>query len=257
MNSLKKNMLVVILVVMGISLIAYPVTLKIQTYFRKEALMRDVSDIDYEEMVELPLPSSGDSGEKHSFIYDDLDHHKFILEIEALNLKVPVMADKTIEEINKINELPSFLPDCAKPGERDNVVIAGHRSGPAGYFNKLDKLEEGDEILLRHTEKGLIFVYKIEWQDTVNPHNAPEYLGSSGYDSITLITCERVGTNTSALRLIVRAKFDRLLTRTLPLAEGLLVYLMGGLFDGLASQIFNHNCSGLRLVNFFPLKEGI
>jgi sortase A len=102
------------------------------------------------------------------------------------------------------NQPPGYYPHSAFPGEVGNVAIAGHRGGPAGFFRNLDRLKEGDLIILR--TNGFDYNYTVERVWITNP-NDWQVVESTDYAALTLTTCEPVGTNTSAMRLIVRAIF--------------------------------------------------
>lgn len=83
-----------------------------------------------------------------------------------------------------------------------NIIIAGHRDS---YFNKLKKINLGDEIILEHIEgksKYLVELIKI-----VNPNNV-ECLSDYNFNKITLITCypfQYIGS--APLRYVVQGKF--------------------------------------------------
>jgi len=83
-----------------------------------------------------------------------------------------------------------------------NIIIAGHRDS---YFNKLKKINLGDEIVLEHIEgksKYLVELIKI-----VNPNNV-ECLSDYNFNKITLITCypfQYIGS--APLRYVVQGKF--------------------------------------------------
>ena len=54
------------------------------------------------------------------------------------------------------------------PGEMGNFCVAGHRSDTySEYFNRLDELKEGDDIIVE-TKKGE-FTYKIYEKKVVEP----------------------------------------------------------------------------------------
>ena len=98
---------------------------------------------------------------------------------------------------------PSYYPQSAFPGEAGNVLIAGHRGGPAGYFQDLDELEPGDEIILH--APGVSYTYEVERVWIVEPSEV-EVIAPLDYPALTLTTCQRVGKDPAAQRLIVRAR---------------------------------------------------
>jgi len=104
----------------------------------------------------------------------------------------------------KLSQPPSYYPQSALPGDVGNVLIAGHRGGPAGYFLKLNELEPGDLIYLH--APGVSYSYEVEKVWVVEPTEI-EVIAPLDYAALTLTTCQRVGKDPAARRLIVRAKF--------------------------------------------------
>lgn len=75
------------------------------------------------------------------------------------------------------------LPGSPTPGERGNLVLAGHRDT---FFAPLKNIREGDEIDVTGPE-GLSR-YRVEFTQIVAPE-ATEVLRSTGGATLTLITC--------------------------------------------------------------------
>ncbi|HEX7561346.1 MAG TPA: class E sortase, partial [Candidatus Humimicrobiaceae bacterium] len=63
---------------------------------------------------------------------------------------------------------PGHYPGTALPGESSLCVIAGHRTTYGAPFNKVDKLEVGDEIILQ-SANGDSFVYAVTAKAEVKP----------------------------------------------------------------------------------------
>ena len=83
-----------------------------------------------------------------------------------------------------------------------NIIIAGHRDS---YFNKLKKINLGDEIILEHIEGKSKYI--VESIKIVNPNNI-ECLSDYNLNKITLITCypfQYIGS--APLRYVVQGKF--------------------------------------------------
>lgn len=92
--------------------------------------------------------------------------------------------------------------ETAMPGEKGNFALAGHRNYTFGeYFNRLDELENGDEITMK-TTKGS-FTYKVYGKKVVLPEQV-EVLNPTKEATMTLITCTPVRVATH--RLIINAK---------------------------------------------------
>ena len=89
--------------------------------------------------------------------------------------------------------------DTAMPGQKGNFCVIGHRSYTYGeFFNRLDEIEENDEIIVEYNGKE--FKYKVTEIKVVKPEEV-SVLNQSEEEEITLITCTpiRVGSH----RLII------------------------------------------------------
>lgn len=77
-----------------------------------------------------------------------------------------------------------YYPNSALPGERGNVAIAGHRIGKGAPFNKLDRLNTCDDIVVE-TEKK-IYTYKVLGMDGSVPNCVPTEVRHSmkGYPGV-------------------------------------------------------------------------
>jgi len=82
---------------------------------------------------------------------------------------------------------PGHYPLTPLPGQRGNAAIAGHRTTYGAPFYDLDRVEEGDEIILR-TVQGT-FTYVVDGTQVVEPHQT-EVLAPTDEARLTLTTCE-------------------------------------------------------------------
>ena len=90
--------------------------------------------------------------------------------------------------------------DTAMPGQKGNFCVIGHRSYTyVEFFNRLDEIEENDEIIVEYNGKE--FKYKVTEIKVVKPEEV-SVLNQSEEEEITLITCTpiRVGSH----RLIIK-----------------------------------------------------
>lgn len=112
------------------------------------------------------------------------------------------------------DERLGHYPGSALPGEVGNTFIYGHSVLPMFFdpknyrtiFSTLDKLEEGDEIVVEFGERS--FMYVIEKSVVLNPEDVhplepvtPSFLKKS---YLTLMTCVPPGIRTK--RLLVQAR---------------------------------------------------
>jgi len=82
---------------------------------------------------------------------------------------------------------PGFYIGSAFPGETGTCVVAGHRTTYGAPFNRLDELEEGDEIFIE-TFGNEKFTYIVTGQESVYPDDL-SVLENTDYPSLVLSTC--------------------------------------------------------------------
>ncbi|MCR5186596.1 MAG: class C sortase [Clostridia bacterium] len=119
------------------------------------------------------------------------------IKIDRLKLKVPVYLGATEENLNK--GLAHLSHTSLPLGEEtSNVVIAGHR-GLIRHkmFRHLDKLEQGDEVVITNFWEELR--YKVIKYEIISPEEVSKVLIQNGKDMITLITCHPFRVNTQRL----------------------------------------------------------
>lgn len=119
------------------------------------------------------------------------------IKIDRLNLKVPIYLGATEENLNK--GLAHLSHTSLPLGEEtSNVVVAGHR-GLIRHkmFRHLDKLQQGDEIIITNFWEEL--KYKVIKYEIISPDEVSKVLIQEGKDMITLITCHPFRVNTQRL----------------------------------------------------------
>ena len=102
------------------------------------------------------------------------------LEIPRLETKAVIFEGTTNETLARG---AGHYSKSAVPGEKGNVVLAGHRDS---FFRSLQDIHEGDEVSLT-TAQGR-FRYIIDSTTVVNP-DAVEVLRPTRGATLTLITC--------------------------------------------------------------------
>jgi sortase A len=99
---------------------------------------------------------------------------------------------------------PGHHPGSALPGQPDNVVIPGHRTVSPHPFLDIDKIQQGDQIVLADSDGR--FVYEVTGTAIVSPEDtwieAP-----TGKPTVTLYACHPKGSDSQ--RFVV---FGQLLT---------------------------------------------
>jgi len=121
-----------------------------------------------------------------------------VIYIEKIDVKLPILngTDQSTLLVAAGRMTQTGLPD-----EIGNMVIAGHRSSLGKYFNRLDELEPGDEIVIQTKTKEL--KYKVFKKLIVEPDDF-SILNKNDTDKIlTLFTCHPEGIGSQ--RLVVHA----------------------------------------------------
>jgi sortase A len=103
-----------------------------------------------------------------------------VLEIPKIRLTAPVL-DGT--DSFTLNHGVGRIPGAARPGEKGNVALAGHRDS---YFRGLKDLKEGDPILLK-THAG-VDAYAVDQLRIVAPQDL-SVLQATESPTLTLVTC--------------------------------------------------------------------
>ncbi|WP_328871655.1 class E sortase [Streptomyces sp. NBC_00287] len=89
----------------------------------------------------------------------DWSHAYAILTIPALDLRVPVA--EGISKTGVLNKgYVGHYPDTQQPGRPGNFAIAGHRNTHGEPFRRLDRLGDGDEIVVE--TKAAVYTYAVD-----------------------------------------------------------------------------------------------
>jgi len=223
MKSKLSNVLIVLALFVGLSLILYPMvsdyinakhqSRAIQSYEKtvNEDLTEDRIAQMFEKAYDYNRRLNATSG---SFYHPEtVDGYMNTLDVTGTG----IMGYITIEKIGV--ELPIYhtvaesilqvaaghIPGTALPvgGEGNHAVLAGHRGLPsAKLFTDLNKLEEGDIFTV--TILNQVFMYKIDQVLTVLPTDGEDLQPVAGKDYCTLVTCTPYGINSH--RLLVRGE---------------------------------------------------
>ncbi len=206
-----KKAIAIFLIITGIALMAYP-KLKEFYYDRRQAQLleawQESMDIlehqDPDEAEGIPEIRNTEDEEaararerRERYIKQNMEG---ILKIDKINLNMPILKGAT--EMNLLISVSS-LEGTAGPGEVGNYCIAGHRCRTSGrHFNRLDRLEEGDAIVV--TTKDASYIYEVFENITVKPEDTWVLAPEGKERLITLITCDY--SEEPSLRLIVRGR---------------------------------------------------
>lgn len=112
-----------------------------------------------------------------------------VIEIDKIDLKYPVGEGV---DLGTLKFVIGHMPDTAPLNAVGNSVMAGHRSHSFGtFFNRLDELNNGDEIIVTSAD-GSIITYEIYDKYLVEPTDLSVLKNNDEFRIITLITCDPV-----------------------------------------------------------------
>lgn len=210
-----RNILGILLIVAGISLIGVTIWMKYDTYRQQQAVLDSFRNLqfdvpegenkDKEVLKEEDTKENSNKAEKVEVEKDkkpekaQLEEGKGIgiLNIPKINLEIGIIEGVSYEDIKYV---VGHFPGSPMPGEKGNFSIAGHRISYFGQaFKDIDKLEKGDKVKV--TYDGKEYTYEVTDMYEVTP-NETEALNPTKDATITIVTCTTDAKN----RVIVKGK---------------------------------------------------
>ena len=210
-----RNILGILLIVAGISLIGVTIWMKYDTYRQQQAVLDSFRNLqfdvpegenkDTEVLKEEDTKENSNKAEKVEVEKDkkpekaQLEEGKGIgiLNIPKINLEIGIIEGVSYEDIKYV---VGHFPGSPMPGEKGNFSIAGHRISYFGQvFKDIDKLEKGDKVKV--TYNGKDYTYEVTDMYEVTP-NETEALNPTNDATITIVTCTTDAKN----RVIVKGK---------------------------------------------------
>ncbi|KAA8672034.1 class D sortase [Clostridium sp. MT-14] len=190
----KVNIIGLILILIGISILVYAFGTKYWTRYTQNNMVKNYEQKIKEHKGKVKISKdSADSSVNYGTVG--------ILIIPKIDLKVAV-GEGT--DMNTLRYAVGHFKGTAMPGEKGNFALAGHRSYTFGqYFNRLDELTTGDEIRVK-TVKGS-YKYKVYNTKVVLPDEV-NVLNPTKDATMTLITCTPIRVATH--RLVISARLD-------------------------------------------------
>ncbi len=221
MKKNRSNIILVLILLVGLSLILYPsVSDTYNSFHQSRAIVRyaeTVANINAEryeamwrsaEEYNARLARSGiqwEPDEEQKQEYQSLldvtgTGIMAYVEIPSIDCRLPIYhgTEEAALQIAVGHLEGSSLP---VGGESTHCLLSGHRGLPsAKLFTDLDQLREGDLFLLRTLDETL--TYEVDQIRVVMPYELNELRIDPGLDLCTLITCTPYGVNSH--RLLVR-----------------------------------------------------
>ncbi|WP_096516873.1 class D sortase [Clostridium perfringens] len=210
-----RNILGILLIVAGISLIGVTIWMKYDTYRQQQAVLDSFRNLqfdvpegenkDKEVLKEEDTKENSNKAEKVEVEKEkkpekaQLEEGKGIgiLNIPKINLEIGIIEGVSYEDIKYV---VGHFPGAPMPGEKGNFSIAGHRISYFGQaFKDIDKLEKGDKVKV--TYNGKEYTYEVTDMYEVTP-NETEALNPTKDATITIVTCTTDAKN----RVIVKGK---------------------------------------------------
>jgi sortase A len=198
-DAMRRSVAGMALIVIGVIIIGSALYMKLSAAKEQKAMIqafeKTIQDID---KGFVQAASDGESSNKED--YKEVKMGTVgIITIPKIDLKVAI--GEGIDE-RTLKYAVGHFEGTALPGEKGNFCVAGHRSYTySQYFNRLDELQPGDEILVK-TQKGE-FKYLVSEKLVVEPTEVA-VLDKTKDASITLVTCTPIRVATH--RLIIKGK---------------------------------------------------
>lgn len=133
---------------------------------------------------------------------EDVASGPAIIEIPKIGIRVGVVDGTTPADLARG---PGFIKDTARPGQRGNIAISGHRTLYGAPFKKLNEVDAGDPIYLE--VPGAKIVYRATEVKRVKS-NDTSVIDDFRDDRITLTTCDPPFS--SRYRLVVAGKLEKI-----------------------------------------------
>ncbi|MCA1595661.1 MAG: class D sortase [Chloroflexi bacterium] len=148
--------------------------------------------------------SSGGSGSDAALSAgSDGDDGLIRIRIPTIHVDAMVVGDITK---SALAEGPGHFPNTALPGEPGNCAIAAHRNVWGCWFANLDKLQQGDSVVLETVKRH--YYYTVTGTETVLPTDMDVLKSHGSKAELSLVTCTLPPTR----RIVVHGVLDRTTT---------------------------------------------
>lgn len=216
---LKRTIVSVLLIVVGIFIISYPKLTEMYHDYKQQELVKNwqksfsniqnindtiqsnsESEIKSNALVGVTSDKAVDPPRKSMSDFNGYENMEGILRIDEIDLQLPILHGATDQNMKTT---VASIENTGKAGEVGNYAIAGHRNYTYGRnFNRLDEMKEGDTIEVDNGQQQ--FEYTVTEKLYVKPEDV-WVLEENGEDKeITLVTCHPMENPTH--RLIIKGK---------------------------------------------------
>jgi sortase A len=135
---------------------------------------------------------------------DQLETGKAIGKIKIPSIGADYVLIQGTDE-SSLQKGPGHYPDTALPGQGRTIGIAGHRTTYLAPFNKIDKIADGNEIVLEMPYGT--FTYEVTSHDIVDPGDVG-IVDDVGHERLVLTACHPL--YSAAQRYAIFAKLKRI-----------------------------------------------
>jgi len=179
------------LIIIGLAIIIYPFYINLILARREADIltswnveMASLQDTNDNKEIESTNTKEDLILEKDTKLVDPEKKLPFKISIPEIDLEW-IVNEGT--DYRTLREGPGFYIGSTLPGEAGTCVVAGHRTTYGAPFNRLDELEEGDEIFLE-TDGNEEFTYIVTGKKAVIPTDM-SVLENTDYPTLLLTTC--------------------------------------------------------------------
>lgn len=223
MKGKMSNILLILALVAGLSLLIYPSFSDYWNSFTQSKVIVDytkqIENMDTENydrlLAEATAYNESLIGRRNPYLLSEEQKEKYnellditgigimgYIEIPSISVTLPVYHG-TSDAVLQIAVGHLDWTSLPVGGEGTHCVLSGHRGLPsAKLFSDLDKLIVGDVFVLRVLDE--VLTYEVDQILIVEPDETDELLIEEGKDYCTLVTCTPYGINTH--RILVRGE---------------------------------------------------
>jgi sortase A len=143
-------------------------------------VLAQLDNLELDEASAAIIDGSYSSDTKAEMTTKVVDGYEYVgeIEIQSLNLRLPVMGELTYDGLKIAPSLYNGSP------YKGNFVIAAHNY--SSHFGRIKELSNGDEVTFTDIE-GNIFTYKVALTEIIEPTAVGEMISDEW--ALTLFTC--------------------------------------------------------------------
>ncbi len=190
---MKRKYIGIALIVIGLTVIGTALFMRFSGKQKQDSLIKDFQ-ARAEEFQKMGQGAVSDKSPDLKPPSQEISGAIGLMIIPKINLKVAIGEGVDNETLKYA---VGHFSGTALPGQKGNFCVAGHRSYTYNdYFNRLDELQNGDEIIVKTIEGE--YKYKVVGKKVVEPTEV-SVLDTTKEATMTLVTCTPVRVATHRL----------------------------------------------------------